>query len=126
MSVLEIIIAALAVYVVLLLLLETVLWRVQPDIENVVTLFVEQDGSTFARKLFGFEHEGRLYVSSNHWFRQWYHAVLENPTIDVDRAGERTPHVASPVEGAELAEVAREYKMGFMFGCCADLRHVVS
>ena len=60
MSVFEIIIAALAVYVVLLLLLETVLWRVQPDIENVVTLFVKKDGTTFARKLFGFEHKGKL------------------------------------------------------------------
>ena len=114
MFILEIVVAAVGVYVLLLLLLEAVIWKVQPSMDNGVTLHVNRGGSRFTRKLYGFEYGDKLYVSSNHWFRRWYHAILDNPQIDVEQSGEKNPFLAVPIDGEERAEVNREYKMGFI------------
>lgn len=112
---LEILLIAIAGYVTLLLLLELVLWKAQPNMENVVTLFVVDGDVSFARKLYGFKHHGKLYVSSNHWFRQWYHAIVRSPDLEVEHAGEVKAYKAVAITGHEREEVAREYKMGFVF-----------
>ena len=114
MFILEVFVAAAGLYILLLLSLEAVVWKVQPDMDNGVTLHVSSGSSEFTRKLYGFEYGGKLYVSSNHWFRQWYHAILDNPQIDVERDGEREPFTAVPIDGDERAEVNREYRMGFL------------
>lgn len=75
-------------YAILLLLLELVIWKTQPSMDHGVTLFVSSDKTVTARKLYGLEFDGSLYVSSNHWFRKWYHSVIENPLVDVERSGE--------------------------------------
>ena len=114
MTILETILIVIAGYFVLLLLLEAVVWKTQPSMEGGVTLLVYRGGSVFTRKLYGFEYRDKLYVSSNHWFRQWYHAILKNPHVDVEHAGEVKPYTAVPIDGDERAEIAREYKMGFV------------
>ncbi len=114
MSVLEIAGLICVGYLVLLLLLEAVVWKTQPDMENGVTVFVRRGDETFQRKLYGFDYRGRLYVSSNHWFRQWYHAVLDHPDVDVAHQGTIKPYTAVAIHGDERAEIAREYKMRFV------------
>lgn len=114
MLILEIAIFILIGYCVLLLILELVAWKVQPDMENSVTLFIEQGGDTIARKLYGFEYKNNLYVSSNHWFRRWYIALLKNPVIEVEREGMKNSYTAVPIKGDELSEISREYKLGFL------------
>lgn len=114
MTILEVVLAVTVGYFTLLLLLEAVVWKAQPNMENAVTLFVHQGDDVLTRKLFGFEYNDKLYVSSNHWFRQWYHAILKNPQIDVEHAGDVKPFTVVPIEGDERAEIAREYKMGFV------------
>ena len=114
MTILEILLAVVVGYVVLLLLLEAVIWKAQPNMESGVTLFVSQGDTVFSRKLYGFDYHDKLYVSSNHWFRQWYHAILKNPDIEVEHAGEVKPVTAVPIDGDEAAEIAREYTMGFV------------
>lgn len=101
-------------YVCLLLLLELVIWKAQPDMENGVTLFVGSGNSVTARKLYGFELDDNLYVSSNHWFRKWYYAVLDNPNITVKHAGKVKPCKAIPLEGDERGRVAKAYQMNFV------------
>jgi len=114
MHVVEIAIAILVGYIILLLLLEAVIWKVQPGMENGVTLFVTVDSTIVARKLYGFQFDGDLYVSSNHWFRKWYYAVMANPLVEVEHDGETKPCTAVPVEGDERGRVANGYKMGFV------------
>lgn len=113
MLIVEVILALIAGYIVLLLVLEAVIWKTQPDMENGVTLFVNLDGTTVPRKLYGFDYDNKLYVSSNHWFRRWYHAVLKSPDIDVEHAGEIRPCTAIPIVGDELVKISEAYKMGF-------------
>ena len=115
MSILEIALVVVAGYVSILLLLEAVIWKVQPTMEGGVTLIVGEGDDQFSRTLYGFQINDRLYVSSNHWFRKWYHAVLQNPNIGVERDGEVKPYTAVPIDGEEKEDVARQYKMGFMF-----------
>ena len=114
MTILEVLALVVVAYLVLLLLLEAVVWKTQPDMESGVTLIVSRGDGVFTRRLYGFDYQDRLYVSSNHWFRQWYHAVLRNPDIDVEHAGEVKPYTAVPIDGEERAEIAREYKMGLV------------
>ena len=101
-------------YVILILLLETVIWRFQPDMDGGVTLKIKDGETIVKRKLYGLEYNDRLYLSSNHWFRKWYHTVLENPALEVERAGEQGQYIAVPVKGEEHLEVAREYSAGFV------------
>jgi len=114
MQVLEIAFWLVGVYAILLLLLELVIWKVQPSMENEVTLFVNNDNSVAARKLYGFELDGSLYVSSNHWFRKWYYAVIENPFVDVERSGEIKSYKAIPLEGKERERIANAYQMNLL------------
>lgn len=59
----------------------------------------------------GVESNGQLYVSANHWPRGWYHRALENPEVDVTRAGERLAYRAVPVTGAERERIIRDYSL---------------
>jgi hypothetical protein len=100
-------------YVVLVLLAELFIWRVQPTMDGGVTIVVTlDDGTRIVRNLFGFEHDGRLYISSNHWFRRWYAAALENPEIEVTREGITRPFTAVDVDGEEYDRLSSHYKMG--------------
>ena len=57
----------------------------------------------------GVESGGHLYVAANHWPRGWYKRAVENPDIEVTRAGEKTRRRAVPVTGEERVRVARDY-----------------
>ncbi|MCR9279432.1 MAG: hypothetical protein NXH85_15860 [Pseudomonadaceae bacterium] len=113
MTLIELLIAIALGYVAVLVLLEFVVLKVQPDMEGCVTVHVNQGDGVVVRKLYGFDYEDKLYVSSNHWFRQWYYAILENPEVVVEQAGETRAFTAIPIEGHERAEIARRYHMGF-------------
>ena len=120
LDLLEIALAIVFGYAGLLLLLELVIWRLQPDMEGGVTLHVKSADGIVKRKLFGLRHDGHLYVSSNHWFRRWYHAVLANPELDVEVEDQLGPYVAVPVQGAEHDDVARAYDMGIPLRIACD------
>lgn len=93
MMVFEILVLAAIGYLILLLLLELVVWQVQPDMEDAVTLHVQTGDTVVTRKLYGLEQQGTLYVASNHWFRSWYHAARQagqqrgNHTVQGDSTG---------------------------------------
>ena len=105
----------LAGYAVLVLLAEVLVWRIQPTMDGGVTITVTPDGDTpIQRNLYGFERDGTLFVSSNHWFRQWYNAALENPRVEVTRDGVTRPFTAEAVHGEEHERLSKEYNMGFV------------
>jgi len=102
-------------YAGFVLVAELLIWRLQPGMDGGVTIRVAgADGEPVERNLAGFEHEGRLYVASNHWLRRWYKLALENPEVDVTRDGVRGAFEAVVVAGDERALLARAYKMGFI------------
>ena len=69
-------------------------------------------GSRVERTLYGFEFDDQLYVSSNHWFRSWYHLAAKHPDVDVTRGDEKGPYRAVVVTGEEHDVLTREYHMG--------------
>lgn len=112
MHLLEIFAFLLATYVTLLLALELFIWKLQPDMDGVVTLhigFVERD---ISRKLYGFRHDEKLYVSSNHWFRGWYRACLECSELQVESSGALATYTATAITGTEERDVSQAYGQG--------------
>ena len=59
----------------------------------------------------GVESAEHLYVSTNHWPRGWYDRALQNPDVEVTRAGETKPYRAVPVTGEERARVEQDYHL---------------
>jgi len=102
-------------YVLLILLIETVVWRFQPPMKGALTLIINPDqDSRMERRLDSFEHNEKLYVSSNHWFRSWYRAVLANPNVIVLRNDASHQYSAKAVPNSEHESLTHEYKMGFV------------
>jgi len=105
----------LLTYVAFVLLVECLIWRLQPDMTGGITIHVtDRSGKEVQRNLAGFEYDNRLYVSSNHWFRRWYNLALDNSAVDVTQDGVRRPFKAIVVAGREQTSVSRVYKMGFI------------
>ena len=111
----KILAAALLGYVALIGLVELAIGLFQPDMEIGVELTTrDAQGRASTRKLAGFEFDGQLYVSSNHWLRGWYRQALADPEVEVAREGSVSRRLATPIEGEERARVAAAYRMGFV------------
>ena len=105
----------LAGYGAFVLMAEFLIWRFQPEMDGGVTVYVtDADGKTVERNLAGFEYGNRLYVSSNHWLRHWYHLAKQHSEVQVTREGVRGPYKAVVVTGDERTALSRAYKMGFV------------
>ena len=105
----------LLAYLAFVLLVECLIWRLQPDTTGGVTIHVtDRSAKQVQRNLAGFEYDNRLYVSSNHWFRHWYKLALDNSSVVITKNGVRRPCKAIVVAGREQISVSRAYKMGFI------------
>ena len=64
-----------------------------------------------------------LYVSLNHWFRNWYNLAIENLEVDATRDGVRGPFKAMVVAGDEHTSLSRAYidgvHLAFYMRICA-------
>ena len=114
----KILAAVLLGYVVFVAFMELAIGLLQPDMDGVGIVLTTRDaeGEPSSRALAGFEFEDRLYVSSNHWLRGWYHRALANPDVTVTADGQETKRIAVPIEGEELERVAEAYGVGFHLG----------
>lgn len=102
-------------YLFLVLLTEALIWRIQPEMEGGVTLgVVDAGGDRVSRRLYCHEFGGSLYVSSNHWFRKWYHLALEHPEVEMEKDGMTETYQAVAVIGDEHRRVLNSYNMGFV------------
>lgn len=102
-------------YIAFVALMELAIGLIQPDMDiGVVLTTRDAKGNPSSRKLAGFAFEDRLYVSSNHWLRGWYHQALANPEVEVTVRGEQNKRIAVPIEGEERARVAEAYQFGLM------------
>ncbi len=102
-------------YVCIVALAEVAIRVFQPDMDGGITLFVtDGQGGDIKRNLAVLVHNEALYISSNHWVRKWYYAVLKNPDVEGIRHGERAAYTAVPINGQEWISVSRNYKMGLV------------
>ena len=112
-----------AVYVVLVVLFETVLLGYnQPSFEDeggcsgfgqgcgipmIVITTTDDKGQSSDRMLARFvSTDGKIYVSAHHWTRGWYKEAIKNPNVKGEIQGEVKDYVALPVEGDEFEMVA--------------------
>lgn len=104
------------VYVGIVVLFESSIGYIQPQGEDTLLLSVD-DGTAEShdRVLSPFELNDQLYVAVNHWPRQWYKRLQENPSVIVAYRGESNSATAVPVTAdPELSEVSEAYQLGFL------------
>jgi hypothetical protein len=85
---------------------------VQPG-EDWLVLTTAEEGRRIDTVVAGVESDGKLYVSANHWLRGWYQRALQNPEVEVTRAGEQRAYRAGVVSGEEWGRIARDYHLPF-------------
>ena len=117
-----------AVYVVLVVLFETVLLGYnQPSFEDeggcsgfgqgcgipmIVITTTDDKGQSSDRKLARFNSaDGKIYVSAHHWTRGWYKEAIKNPNVKGTIDGEVKDYVAVSVEGDEFEMVDRGFPL---------------
>ncbi len=102
-------------YVAFVGIAELLIGYIQPDMTGgVMIITTDNTGNPTERNLARFTFDNKLYVSSNHWLRGWYYQARERPEVEVVVDGVRAQYTAIAIEGAELATLKREYKMGFI------------
>lgn len=106
----------LAVYVLVVVVFESLLGYYQPA--NQATLVINttnESGESNDRVLAKITHDDTLYVAANHWPRAWYRQALANPNVSITIAEETADYVAVPVSEDEHQRVdgANALGMGF-------------
>lgn len=110
-----VVVTVLVVYVVLVIVVESLLGYFQPETpQALIITTTDQDGTASDRVLAGFDMDDKLYVAANHWPRGWYNSALANPTVEIERNGERSTYTAVSVEGEERDRIAESYQLGFV------------
>ena len=99
-------------FVVLALLLDGVTGVVQPrlesgDAEGVLHTF-DEDGQRHEARMIVIEDGDVLWVQSGHHFRGWYHRLRKNPSVELERGGQRLPYRAVALETPEAKAHMRE------------------
>ncbi|MGH0029328.1 MAG: hypothetical protein ACQGVC_06035 [Myxococcota bacterium] len=127
MKALKILGIALAAYVGIVVVFESLIGYFQPaDASTLVITTFDADGS-HDRVVSRLESEGRLYVAANHWPRAWYERALANPEVQVTLDGATSDYQAVAVSGAEYEKVNGEHALPVFFRILTGFppRHLV-
>ena len=80
MKALKILGILLLVYVLIVVLFESLLGYFQPQAPGTLVITTTDDaGATHDRVVSGLDSDGKFYVAVNHWPRAWYGHVKANP-----------------------------------------------
>ena len=102
MKYLKIVGILLAVYVVIVVLFESLIGYYQPADESTLVITTsDEDGTTNDRVLSTLSDDGKIYVAANHWPRSWYNDVLAHPEVSVTVNGAQGDYLAVSVSDAE-------------------------
>ncbi|MEM7017946.1 MAG: hypothetical protein AAF512_11500 [Pseudomonadota bacterium] len=116
MKILKIILGIVLVYVAIVIIFETWLRISQPESDNTIKFQYQGSEGQEVRVLSRIDVDQKLYVSANHWPRQWYYRVLENPNITVITKDASIEYVASAVTDAEtINRINTERPQGLIF-----------
>ena len=115
MKIFKVVFVLALVYLGIVVLFESSIGYIQPQGAGTLLLSVKDDsGEARDRVLSPFELNGQLYVAVNHWPRQWYERLLDNPIVTLTYRGESKKTTAVPImAGSELKEISEAYELGF-------------
>jgi hypothetical protein len=115
MKIFKIVAIVAGVYVLLVILFESLLGYYQPAGGSTITITTtDEEGNTNDRVLSLLESDDQLYVAANHWPRGWYNDVLEIPEVQVTRDGETADYLVVELDGAEEDRVDSEHSLGLV------------
>ena len=97
------------VYIGSVVLFESWLGYSQPTNTNTLVITTLDSNQPKDRVLSAVNNDGKLYVSANHWPRDWYRKAKSNPNVEVLYKGEKNLYLAIPVEGAEHDKLMEEH-----------------
>ena len=90
MKILRITLIGLAVgYIGLVVLFESWLGYSQPTNANTLVITTLDNNQSKDRVLSAVNYDGKLYVSANHWPREWYRQAKSNPNVEVLYKGKK-------------------------------------
>ena len=109
MKAVKIVAVLFLVYVGIVIAFESLLGYFQPaDASTLVITTTDGDGTKNDRVLSRIESNGQIYVSANHWPRDWYNRALEDPNVQVTSGGETGDYLAVPATDEEHERVNGE------------------
>ena len=97
------------VYIGSVVLFESWLGYSQPTNTNTLVITTLDSNQPKDRVLSAVNNDGKLYVSANHWPRDWYRKAKSNPNVEVLYKGEKNLYLAIPVEGKEHDKLMEEH-----------------
>jgi hypothetical protein len=106
----------LALYVLLVVLFESLLGFYQPQQGNtmVITTFGD-DGQANDRVVARLEIEDEIFVAVNHWPRAWARRLRNNPNIQMTYEGVTGNFSAVVLSGAEHEQGKVDFSVPFLF-----------
>lgn len=115
-TLLKILAGLVVVYVLVVVVFESLLGYYQPAGETTLTITtLGADGQAHQRVVSELVSDDKLYVAANHWPRAWYHQALDNPNVEVTKNGETTSYTAVPATEIEDARLRSERPHGIVF-----------
>ena len=101
------------VYIGIVVAFESLLGYYQPAGQSTLVITtMDADGNANDRVLSRLESNDKLYVAANHWPRDWYNQVLENPQVRVSSDTEKGAYLAVPVSDEEHELLNTEHSLG--------------
>ena len=97
------------VYIGSVVLFESWLGYSQPTNTNTLVITTLDSNQPKDRVLSAVNNDGKLYVSANHWPRDWYRKAKSNPNVEVLYKGKKNLYLAIPVEGEEHDKLMEEH-----------------
>lgn len=95
-----------AIYLVIGLAFDSLVGYYQP--QNISTLIIQTQDSQKGwvdTVVTARDYNDELWVESGHWFRGWYHRLLEKPEVYIIRQGERRAYIAEPDSTPKAVEM---------------------
>ena len=116
MRAIKILAILLGVYVLVVVVIESLLGYYQPANQSTLIITTTNaEGVSNDRVLAKIEFNDQIYVAANHWPRAWYSQALTNPNVSATIDEEKNDYIAVPVTDAEHAEVDGANSLGLVF-----------
>jgi hypothetical protein len=116
MRAIKILAILLGVYVLGVVVFESLLGYYQPANQSTLVITTTNtEGVSNDRVLAKIEFNDQVYIAANHWPRAWYRQALANPNVSATIDEEKNDYIAVPVTDAEHAEVDGANSLGLVF-----------
>jgi hypothetical protein len=116
MRAIKILAILLGVYVLVVVVFESLLGYYQPANQSTLVITTTNtEGVSNDRVLAKIEFNDQVYIAANHWPRAWYRQALANPNVSATIDEEKNDYIAVPVTDAEHAEVDGANSLGLVF-----------